>query len=53
MSGLAIDVRGLAIGTYFGLTFAAGHLTQEVRDYHADVHNGIRTNAAVFGPRRV
>jgi 4-hydroxybenzoate polyprenyltransferase len=50
--GNAIDGRGLAIATFFALTFAAGHLTQEVRDYQGDVLNGIRTNAVVFGPRR-
>jgi 4-hydroxybenzoate polyprenyltransferase len=48
----AIDFRGVAIGLFFGLTFAAGHLTQELRDYQADVLNTIRTNAAIFGPRR-
>jgi 4-hydroxybenzoate polyprenyltransferase len=50
--GNAIDGRGLAIATFFALTFAAGHLAQEVRDYQGDVLNGIRTNAVVFGPRR-
>lgn len=50
--GNAIDGRGLAIGTFFALTFAAGHLTQEVRDHQGDVLNAIRTNAVIFGPRR-
>jgi 4-hydroxybenzoate polyprenyltransferase len=50
--GSAIDGRGLAIGTFFALTFAAGHLTQEVRDHQGDVLNAIRTNAVIFGPRR-
>lgn len=50
--GNAIDGRGLAIATFFALTFAAGHLTQEVRDHQGDVLNGIRTNAVIFGPRR-
>jgi 4-hydroxybenzoate polyprenyltransferase len=50
--GNAVDGRGLAIGTFFALTFAAGHLTQEVRDYQGDVLNAIRTNAVIFGPRR-
>jgi 4-hydroxybenzoate polyprenyltransferase len=50
--GNAIDGRGLAIATFFALTFAAGHLTQEVRDHQGDVLNAIRTNAAIFGPRR-
>jgi 4-hydroxybenzoate polyprenyltransferase len=48
-----IDARGLAIGTFFALIFAAGHLTQEIRDHHGDALNAIRTNAVVFGPRRV
>jgi 4-hydroxybenzoate polyprenyltransferase len=50
--GGALDGRGLAIATFFALTFAAGHLTQEVRDHQGDVLNGIRTNAVIFGPRR-
>lgn len=50
--GSAIDRRGLALATFFALTFAAGHLTQEVRDHHGDVLNAIRTNAVIFGPRR-
>jgi 4-hydroxybenzoate polyprenyltransferase len=50
--GNAIDRRGLAIATFFALTFAAGHLTQEVRDHQGDVLNAIRTNAVIFGPRR-
>lgn len=41
--------RSLALSAFFGLTFAAGHLTQEVRDYDADLSNGIRTNAVAFG----
>lgn len=48
----AIEGRGLAIATFFALTFAAGHLAQEVRDHQGDVLNGIRTNAVIFGPRR-
>jgi 4-hydroxybenzoate polyprenyltransferase len=47
-----LDERGLATATFFGLTFAAGHLTQEIRDYQGDVLNEIRTNAATFGRRR-
>ncbi len=50
--GSAIDRRGLALATFFALTFAAGHLTQEVRDHHGDVLNAIRTNAVIFGNRR-
>src|SRR5258706_11488854 len=50
--GNAIDRRGVAIATFFGLIFAAGHLTQEIRDHQGDAINGIRTNAVVFGQRR-
>jgi 4-hydroxybenzoate polyprenyltransferase len=50
--GSSIDRRGLAIATFFALIFAAGHLTQEIRDHAGDAVNGIRTNAVVFGPRR-
>jgi 4-hydroxybenzoate polyprenyltransferase len=47
-----VDRHGLAIATFFALIFAAGHLTQEVRDHHGDTINGLRTNAVVFGERR-
>ena len=50
--GNAVDLRGLAIAAFFALIFAAGHLTQEIRDYRGDAVNGIRTNAVVFGQRR-
>jgi 4-hydroxybenzoate polyprenyltransferase len=46
------DARGVGIGLFFGLVFAAGHLNQEVRDYDGDRINGIRTNAVAFGRRR-
>jgi len=49
----ALDGRGVAIAAFFALIFTAGHLTQEVRDHEGDALNGIRTNAVVFGPRRV
>jgi 4-hydroxybenzoate polyprenyltransferase len=49
---LAIDGRGLAVATFFALLFAAGHLTQEVRDHQGDTINSIRTNAVVFGQHR-
>jgi len=48
----AIDARGLATATFFALIFAAGHLTQEVRDHQGDTINAIKTNAVVFGQRR-
>ncbi len=50
--GGAIDRRGVAMATFFAVTFTAGHLTQELRDHQGDVLNGIRTNAVIFGPRR-
>jgi 4-hydroxybenzoate polyprenyltransferase len=50
--GTAIDGRGLATATFFGVTFAAGHLMQETRDYQGDALNSIRTNAVIFGRRR-
>ena len=50
--GHAIDRRGVATATFFALIFAAGHLTQEIRDYHGDAVNAIRTNAVIFGQRR-
>jgi 4-hydroxybenzoate polyprenyltransferase len=45
----AIDGRAILIGLFFALTFTAGHLNQEVRDYDGDRLNGIRTNAVAFG----
>jgi len=50
--GSVIDGRGVAIASFFALTFAAGHLTQELRDYQADARSDIRTNAVIFGRRR-
>jgi len=50
--GGAIDARGVATATFFALIFAAGHLTQEIRDHRGDALNAIRTNAVAFGPRR-
>lgn len=47
-----VSARGIAIGCYFGLVFAAGHLTHEARDHDGDALNGIRTNAVAFGRRR-
>jgi 4-hydroxybenzoate polyprenyltransferase len=48
----SIEGRGVAIASFFALVFAAGHLTQEVRDHAGDASSGIRTNAVRFGPRR-
>ena len=50
--GNAVDLRGLALAAFFALTFAAGHLTQEIRDHQGDILNAIRTNAVAFGQRR-
>lgn len=50
--GSAIDRRGLATAAFFALTFAAGHLIQEIRDHQGDALNAIRTNAVIFGRRR-
>jgi len=49
----AIDSRGLAMASFFGLSFAAGHLIQEIRDYQSDARNAISTNAVTFGRRRM
>jgi len=46
-----IDRRGILIALFFALTFTAGHLNQEVRDYEGDRLNGLATNAVAFGPR--
>lgn len=44
-----IDPSGVLIGLFFALTFTAGHLNQEVRDYEGDRLNGVHTNAVAFG----
>jgi 4-hydroxybenzoate polyprenyltransferase len=48
-----LDARGAAVGLYFGLVLAAGHLTHEVLDRDADAKAGFATSAIRFGPRRV
>lgn len=50
--GGALDRRGLIVGAFCAVTFAAGHLTQELRDHQSDGRNAIRTNAVTFGQRR-
>jgi len=45
----AVDRRGILIALFFALTFTAGHLNQEVRDYDGDRLNGLLTNAVAFG----
>lgn len=44
-----VDGRGVLIALFFALTFTAGHLNQEVRDYDGDRLNGLLTNAVAFG----
>jgi 4-hydroxybenzoate polyprenyltransferase len=44
-----LDRHGMLVGLFFALTFTAGHLNQEVRDYEGDRLNDIRTNAVAFG----
>jgi 4-hydroxybenzoate polyprenyltransferase len=46
-----IDTRAVFIAIFFGLTFAAGHLNHEVRDFELDQRNNERTNAVAFGKR--
>jgi 4-hydroxybenzoate polyprenyltransferase len=46
-----IDQRGVFIALFFALTFAAGHLNHEVRDFELDQRNNARTNAVAFGKR--
>ena len=49
---MPIDQRGVFIALFFALTFAAGHLNHEVRDFELDQKNNARTNAVAFGKRR-
>jgi 4-hydroxybenzoate polyprenyltransferase len=46
-----IDQRGVFIALFFALTFAAGHVNHEVRDFELDQKNNARTNAVAFGKR--
>jgi 4-hydroxybenzoate polyprenyltransferase len=48
---MSIDQRGFFIALFFALTFAAGHLNHEVRDFELDKKNNARTNAVAFGKR--
>jgi 4-hydroxybenzoate polyprenyltransferase len=48
---MPIDGRGIFIALFFALTFAAGHLNHEVRDFELDQKNNARTNAVAFGKR--
>jgi 4-hydroxybenzoate polyprenyltransferase len=48
-----IDRRAILCAPFFALVFTAGHAIQEIRDSDADRNVGIRTNAVVFGKRRV
>lgn len=43
--------RGGLIALFFALTFTAGHLNHEVRDFDLDLKNNARTNAVAFGKR--
>jgi len=45
----AVDRHALEIGSFFALTFTAGHLTHEARDWRSDLVNRITTNAVTFG----
>ena len=47
-----IDSRGILIALFFALTFTAGHLNHEVRDFELDSKTNARTNAVAFGKRR-
>ena len=46
-----IDSRGALIALFFALTFTAGHLNHEVRDFELDSKTNARTNAVAFGKR--
>src|SRR5689334_18327334 len=46
-----IDSRGILIALFFALTFTAGHLNHEVRDFELDSKTNARTNAVAFGKR--
>jgi 4-hydroxybenzoate polyprenyltransferase len=48
---LPIDSRGVLIALFFALTFTAGHLNHEVRDFDLDSKTKARTNAVAFGKR--
>ena len=47
-----VDRRGFFVALFFALTFAAGHLNHEVRDFELDQKNNARTNAVAFGKQK-
>ena len=47
-----VDRRGFFVALFFALTFAAGHLNHEVRDFELDQKNNARTNAVAFGKKK-
>jgi len=47
------SLHGIMGSVYFALIFAAGHLNHEVKDYDADLEANLRTNAVIFGPKRM
>ena len=47
-----INSRGILIALFFALTFTAGHLNHEVRDFELDSKTNARTNAVAFGKRK-
>ncbi|MCZ7585689.1 MAG: UbiA family prenyltransferase [Deltaproteobacteria bacterium] len=48
-----VDATGFFLALYFAGIFAAGHLNHEVMDHDADKLMGLRTNAVVFGPKKM
>ena len=47
------NLHGILGSIYFALIFAAGHLNHEVKDHDADSEAGLKTNAVVFGPKKM
>lgn len=43
--------KSWAIGLFFGLLYASGHLSHETIDYRGDMKSGLRTNAVAFGQK--
>jgi 4-hydroxybenzoate polyprenyltransferase len=48
----APDGRAMLVALFFALTFAAGHLNQEVQDHDGDRANGWTTNSVRFGKQK-
>jgi 4-hydroxybenzoate polyprenyltransferase len=48
-----ISESSVLISFYFAILFSAGHLHHEIIDYEADAQNGIKSNAVLWGIKKM